>query len=248
MSDSAATLQRYERSIAPAASGSTNVAAISRRSWWSRPPARKRQLTSTKLEQFILRTESPMAARHPATKLAAFESPQQFNATRQLEEEYQKLGWTKGPLANEAAQTAVRNYWVALGERGAQWLIQRARRESHIEILSAIADILAEFGSGSAKLIAKELATGNCPMNQVSTLLKALGWVKIRKRPMLLHRLTVLIREQLAHSEVEVRESAAVATRCLPTSIARELLYAALAVEPNRFVREAIEEEISGRP
>ena len=64
---------------------------------------------------------------------------------RTCEEYYQRLGWTTGPFVQPARKTT-RQFWVSKGPAGAGWLAKRVATESQVDVLEAVASLLADFG------------------------------------------------------------------------------------------------------
>lgn len=164
-----------------------------------------------------------------------------------FEKQYRHLGWTTGPYSGEAVQNDVRSFWKHRGRTGAEWLARRIRDEFHMDILSAVADVIGEIGEAARRPVMDTLKARTTSTNQAVALLKGLGSLGPPANPTVIKRTRRLIRSYFDHPDTEVREAAAVATRCLPAQMAQRLLNDSLAVESNWSVRETFEEEIDNR-
>jgi hypothetical protein len=164
----------------------------------------------------------------------------------EFEEQYQRIGWWKGPLGRQHVQQDVRAFWVGAGQVGARWLGQRLRNETHPEILDAAAAILADTGDPGIPAIVGELQVGT-GREPTRALLKALGWMSCERHPPVVAELVSLVQRYLSHDDPDVREAAVHATAILPDADAARLLTTALRTEQDAGVREVLQDEISER-
>jgi hypothetical protein len=163
-----------------------------------------------------------------------------------FEEEYQKIGWWKGPYAKPEARARVRDFWRLQGDRGLRWLAGRLRGEGHIDLLQGVASLLANAGSAGIPPILDELEH-DPPLDQGVFLLKALGWMGeegVEAQPTAATRLEAVLSTFLHHDNADLRESAVRAARLLPRERATGLLQGPLDAERDADVRQAIEEVI----
>jgi hypothetical protein len=163
-----------------------------------------------------------------------------------LEEEYQKIGWWKGPNATREARARQRDFWCHHGERGLRWLAGRLRREWHIDLLDGVASLLADAGSAGIAPILDELERQPA-RDQAWALLKALAWIGeegVEVPPVSAARLEAVLAMLLQHDDTDLREWAADAARLLPRERALRLLRGRLDTEPDADVRQAIEAAI----
>ena len=163
-----------------------------------------------------------------------------------FEDQYEKIGWWKGPLATSSARQEVHDFWVSRGSRGARWLVRRLRSESHLDLLSGVANLLADLGELSLGPIVEELEL-EPTRDQAEALLKALAWLGAAGMTAgpLAGRLIPILSAVLIHEDFDVREAACRATSLLAPGRARALLESRLAVEPSSEVRQTIEETIA---
>jgi hypothetical protein len=166
-----------------------------------------------------------------------------------FEEEYQKIGWWKGPHATSTARQGVREFWASQGPRGARWLVRRLRDEWHLDLLSGVANLLADLGEVSLRPILDELAL-DTSRDQAEALLKALGWMGTAGATagVCAGQLAPILAAFLTHDDPDLREAACRATSLLAPERARALLESRCAVEPSIEVRQAIEERMAQLP
>jgi predicted HTH domain antitoxin len=166
-----------------------------------------------------------------------------------FEEHYQRIGWWKGPHATTAARQGVRDFWASLGPRGARWLVERLRNEWHVDLLSGVANLLADLGEVSLKPILDELEL-EASRDQEEALLKALAWLGAAGTTAgpLAGQLTPILAVFLTHEDPDLREAACRATSLLAPGDAHAVLEARLAAEPSAEVRQAIAERIAQLP
>jgi hypothetical protein len=163
-----------------------------------------------------------------------------------LEEEYRKIGWWKGPHAEKAAREAVRSFWKGLGTWGARWLARRLRRETHVDAVEGVANLLADLGAVAAGPVLEELE-GTPSWDQAKALLTALRWLPSPGHLLTQDRQQRAIAKFAADADADLREAACRATRVLPQPEALLVLRQALSAEENEDVRQAIEAEIDDR-
>ncbi len=180
-----------------------------------------------------------------AAGAAAVGSPNRIEGAllEQCEREYQKVGWWKGPHATPEARQAVRTFWVGLGEPGVCWLAQRIGRESHVDLLDGVTNLLISFGPAGLPLILNTLQGDVTPV-QAEHLLTVLRWTRLTGQEHLQPQLNAVLRHFLAHESAEVRQAAVRAARALPRDRARQMLLERRAAEPDPEVAEAIAEEL----
>ncbi len=167
---------------------------------------------------------------------------------RTCEEYYQRLGWSTGPFARQPARKQTRQFWVSKGAAGARWLAKRLATESHVDVLEAVASLLADFGEKSVSPIVHEL-DDKPTRDQAEVLLKALGWIEAPSNATAISRELVqrILEKYTADKDADVRAAAYSATRLLPDDAAAELLTRRRAVEFDPDARDAINEALSGR-
>jgi hypothetical protein len=198
---------------------------------------------ATKLREF----RQPPTMRDLETRPTTVEA--RFNALgdRAFEQEYARIGNTRGAYSDPRGRDSIRKFWISSDREGAEWLATRIRREHDLDVLDSVANLLADIGAPSVVPILACLEGRWTSHDQTATLLKAIGWIRIPHRRRLVGRLRRLLRQFCDHQESEIREAAAMATRCMPRRIALELLNGALASETVESVREVVEEEIAER-
>jgi hypothetical protein len=165
-----------------------------------------------------------------------------------FEEEYQKIGWWKGPHATAEARARVRGFWSRQGGPGLRWLASRLRQEWHIDALEGVASLLAEAGEAAIPPILEELERQPA-RDQAEALLHALAWIGESggaAQPDLTTRLEVVLAAFLWHADSNLRDWAASSARLLPRDQAVGLLRGRLDTEADADVRRAIEEVIDG--
>jgi hypothetical protein len=167
---------------------------------------------------------------------------------RTCEEYYQRLGWSTGPFARQPARKQTRQFWVSKGAAGARWLAKRLATESHVDVLEAVASLLADFGEKSVSPIVREL-DDKPTRDQAEVLLKALGWIEAPSNATAVCREFVqrILEKYAADKDADVRAAAYSATRILPDDAATELLTRRRAVEIDPDARDAINEALSVR-
>jgi hypothetical protein len=164
-----------------------------------------------------------------------------------FEDAYQKIGWWKGLNAMPEARALVRDFWRLQGSRGLYWLVDRLRREWHIDLLDGVASILAEAGGAAILPILEELDR-QPQRDQAEALLKVLGWIGedgVRANPSSVERLERTLSKFLQQNDAGLREGAARAVRLLPPEQAVALLANQLDAEADADVRQAIEETLA---
>ena len=163
-----------------------------------------------------------------------------------FEEQYQKIGWWKGPQAASSVRQGVQDFWASRGPRGARWLVRRLRNESHLDLLSGVANLLADLGEVSLRPMLEELEF-EPSRDQAEALLKALGWLGTAR----LHagpfagQLAPILAAFLTHDDPDLREAACRATSLLAPQRALALLEPRLPRELNTEVRQTIGETIA---
>jgi predicted HTH domain antitoxin len=187
-------------------------------------------------------------AQVPATAVIADEVMEEVERVPpdSFEDQYQRIGWWRGPLATSSARQEVHDFWASRGSLGARWLARRLRSESHLELLSEVANLLADLGELSLGPIVEELEL-EPSRDQAEALLKALAWlgaagINAGSRA---GRLIPILSAALKHDDPDVRDAASRATSLLTPGHARALLESRLAVEPSTEVRQTIEETIA---
>jgi hypothetical protein len=163
-----------------------------------------------------------------------------------FEEEYQKIGWWKGPRATPDVRARVRGFWSRQGGPGVRWLASRLRQEWHIDALEGVASLLAEAGEAAIPPILEELEREPA-RDQAEALLHALAWIGESggtAQPDLTTRLEVVLAAFLQHGDSDLRDRAAGAARLVPRDRAFGLLRSRLDAEADADVRRAIEEVI----
>jgi hypothetical protein len=160
----------------------------------------------------------------------------------QMEEFYRKIGWWKGPNSTPSIRGNVRNFWVNSGRKGASWLIERISRESHIDLLDGVANILADIGQASVEPIIGILGSGRPSRNQAEVLLKALGWIEAPLHAVSIPRVNLesVLERYLDHSDPDIREAALASTHILPNESRSAILRRRRDIEPNSDVLDAI--------
>jgi hypothetical protein len=166
----------------------------------------------------------------------------------EFEEEYQKIGWWKGPCATREARSRVREFWSRHGAPGLRWLASRLRQEWHIDALDGVASLLADAGEAAIPPILEELERQPA-RDQAEALLHALTWIGEQggtAQPDAATRLEAVLTSFLWHDDPDLRDWAAGSTRLLPREQALGLLHRRLETERDADVRRSIEEVISG--
>jgi hypothetical protein len=163
----------------------------------------------------------------------------------ECEREYRKIGWWKGPHAAKEERQAVRRFWVGLGEPGARWLARRIGRETHVDILDGVVNLLASLGPTGVGPILDTLQEDVTPV-QAEHLLAALRWARLTGQAPLQSRLHEVLCRFLVHEAADVRQAAVRATRVLPRDLACRLLAERRAAERDPELAEAIAEELAG--
>jgi len=163
-----------------------------------------------------------------------------------FEEQYQKIGWWKGPQATSSARKAVQDFWARQGPRGARWLVRRLRSESHLDLLSGVANLLADLGEVSLRPVVDELEF-DPSRDQAEALLKALGWLAAAglTSGLFAGQLAPILAAFLTRDDPDLREAACRATSLLAPQRALGLLEPCLPVESSAEVRQTMEETIA---
>ena len=171
-----------------------------------------------------------------------------FVTDPRFEEEYRRLGWSTGPFARPAVKKQTHAFWVATGITGARWLVKRLATESHVDVLHAVANLLAEFGEKGIGPIVRELED-KPTRDQAEVLLKALGWIEAPLDVTAIDRgvFQKTLEKYTSDRDSDVRAAAYAATRLLPTDAAVNLLARRRSVELDPYAREAIDDALSNR-
>lgn len=182
---------------------------------------------------------------HLATRLA--QGPAVPSPSEEYEDQYQRIGRWKGPCGTREAQAGVTEFWLGQGEPGLRWLAGRLRQEGHIDALDGTAALLWKAGEGAIRPIIEELER-EPPIDQADALLRALRSIAedgVEAPPSLATRLEAALSVFVHHSDADVREYAARATRLLPRERAAGLLRCRLDAETDPDVRQAVEDLIN---
>ena len=160
-----------------------------------------------------------------------------------METLYSNIG-TWGEWDTESA----RRTWASQGQTGAVWLTRRIRAETDSEALCGASAILSRYGSAGIRPIVEELAELPGP-DQTETLLRALAWTGTEVDSHGLQRQIKRVCQRYLQGQrpPEVRQAAAVATRCLPEAMASRLLKSALGDTSDEETRDYIASEIQDR-
>jgi hypothetical protein len=189
-----------------------------------------------------------LLANHGERRMATELTPASTGAASAevLEEEYQKIGWWKGPNATPEQQARQRDFWLRQESPGLLWLVGRLREEWHIDLLDGVASLLSQAGKASIPLLLDELER-QPPRDQAEALLKALAWMGetgVEVQPFLTTRLEANLAMLLQHRDTDLREWASGAARLLPQERAVGLLRRRLDAEPDASLRQVIGEII----
>jgi hypothetical protein len=163
-----------------------------------------------------------------------------------FEDEYQKIGWWKGPHATPEARTLVRDFWRSSGEEGVRWLVRRLRDEFHLETFHAVASLLADLGEVILGPVLEELARG-AGGDQPLCLLWALDSLSESAPNLRLEgvQAELVLADLLQDDDPDLREEAAQAMRLLSPERAVRWLEHRLRDETNAEVRQTIERELT---
>ena len=170
-----------------------------------------------------------------------------FRGVRSLDEEYQKIGWWKGPHSGRATMAEIHQFWIDLQLRGALFLVFKTRTEFNADALSGVANILSSMARSSLAPILKELGRPDIEDEQAETLLKAIGWMEPYDPQLVGERLVRVIERFLGANSSDVRDAASAATRVLVPEVAIALLRARQHVELDPEVQEALKFELEER-
>jgi hypothetical protein len=129
---------------------------------------------------------------------------------------YRRIGRRTGPFATRDARQATRDFWVASGRDGAEWLVDRLVQEIHLSLLEGVANLLADIGAKSIEPILRALEAG-VKSDQAQALLNALSWIEaaphaISIDPVILEK---VMGRYLSDADPDVREAACAATSIL---------------------------------
>jgi hypothetical protein len=129
---------------------------------------------------------------------------------------YRRIGWRTGPFATRDARQATRDFWVASGRDGAEWLVDRLVKEIHLSLLEGVANLLADIGTKSIEPIIRALESG-VKSDQAEALLNALSWIEapydaISIDPVILEK---VVGRYLSDDDPDVREAACAVTSIL---------------------------------
>jgi len=165
-----------------------------------------------------------------------------------FEHYYRKIGWWRGPNASQDVRKSVRDFWAHSGSVGAKWLIDKIARETHIDVLDGVSNLLSDIGPSSIDPIIYKLKA-KPTRDQVEVLLKALGWIEAPRHAIAIPQVILesVLQDYLWHTESDIRSAACAATRILPGSGARALLERRRRVESDPEVLEAIDEALGRR-
>ncbi len=163
----------------------------------------------------------------------------------ELEDLYQRLGRTRGPFGSREGRAATRKAWGEKGWTGALWLLERARREKHLDVLDAVAEVLEEHGDRVVSTVATYFANSSAAETNFRTLLlrtAKLARAGVRDDT----TLWTMGRDGARSPDVEVREAAYLLLGRVGNSAAREILTDALLAERNDAARETAREALEG--
>ena len=126
---------------------------------------------------------------------------------------------------------------------GAQWLVERIARETHVDVLDGVANLLADIGTKGIAAIARKLEA-EPTRDQAEVLLKSLGWIEAPQDVGGIHleSLGKSLEKYLWFEDVDIRVAACAATRILPGDRAGVLLDRRRATERDPRVLESIDE------
>lgn len=166
-----------------------------------------------------------------------------------FEEEYQKIGWWKGPHATREARASQHEFWKARGLEGIRWLVRRLRHEWHIDAMHGAASLLADLGESIIVPVFEELAQ-NPSHDQALCLLWALvslsessPSLRIEAGPP-----APILAGWLEDADPDIREAAAEALRLLGPERSARWLEQRLLDETDGDVRRTIERELARQP
>jgi len=163
-----------------------------------------------------------------------------------FEEEYQKIGWWKGPYATREARASQHEFWRARGPEGIRWLVRRLRQEWHIDALHGVASLLADLGESIIVPVFEELAR-NPSHDQALSLLWALvslsessPTLRIEAGPS-----EPILAGWLEDDDPDIREAAAESLRLLGPERSIGRLERRLRDETDDDVRRTVERELT---
>ena len=165
---------------------------------------------------------------------------------RAFEAEYKKIGVWKGRLGTAQERARVLQFWKDHGQQGARWLCRRLRRETHVDALDGVANILANIGEASLAPIVEELEREPSP-EQSEAMLFALKWIRPSETHPSLDRLVRVLERLLRNGDPDLVERSCAATRVLDRRRAIELLEPVQLGTRDESLSEIIREELAGR-
>lgn len=149
-----------------------------------------------------------------------------------------------GPFATRDVQKVVRDFWVAEGESGAAWLVDKLMKETHYSLMEGVSNMLADIGVDSIGSVLRALESGP-RVDVAEALLKALGWIGVSVRSIAVDPILLegVLGQYLSSVDPDIREAACGAVASvLPRDRVVELLRGRSAVESDRSVIETIDE------
>jgi hypothetical protein len=163
-----------------------------------------------------------------------------------FEEEYQKIGWWKGPEATREARASQHEFWRTRGLQGVRWLVRRLRQEWHIDAMHGAASLLADLGESIIVPVFEELAR-DPSRDQALCLLWALVSLSESSSTLRIEAGTSesILADRLQDYDPDIREAAAEALRLLGPERSVRLLEQRLRGETNVDVRTTIERELT---
>lgn len=195
-------------------------------------------VSTTRSTYGTIQTERPRPADLAVT-------PESQLRSEDAEDLYQRLGRTRGPFGTRQAREATRKAWEAKGWAGALWLLGRVRRERHLDVLDAVAEVLAEHRDRVIPTV-EGCFTGSSTgeHDYQAMLLRAAKLARTNDREDA--RLLSMASEGARSPDAEVREAAYLLLGAIGSGAARKVLQDALRAEQNDAARETAREALDG--
>jgi hypothetical protein len=169
-----------------------------------------------------------------------------FPSEPELEREYQRIGRWLGPDASVDARRGIHTFWAGLGEAGSEWLIERLARETNVDALDGVANLLASLRVVSLSAILRALGD-KLAADQELALLQALAAMPPSSSADSARKIERELRERVCAHDADLAEGATRATRALSRDRALALLERAKTAAIDSALRAAIEYEIEER-
>lgn len=185
-----------------------------------------------------IQTERPRSAGLAVT-------PESQLCSEDLEDLYQRLGRTRGPFGTRQGREATGKAWETKEWAGALWLLDRVRRERHLDVLDAVAETLAAHRDRVIPTVVGCFTSSSTGEHDYQAmLLRAAKLARTSGREDA--RLVAMASEGARSPDAEVREAAYLLLGAIGSDAAQKVLRDALRAEQNDAARETAREALEG--